>query len=170
MLSSEEFGKQSYEYQIELMNFLLNNFFFESANQLFSVKSFVKKYSKLLKVYFQMKAVIKDLKGMEQRLSQIFFERIYLQINQKKADLENNTQTNKVYESPISDQMKVVFEIKSNKQKWQNVRLSYKLWEIFTQLFKNESFFREVTGQPDQTIETQKVYQSLFETVIRILL
>lgn len=158
LLSSDQFGKENYEYQMDLMNFLLNNFVFESANQIFTVKSFVKKYSKLLKIYFQMKSVIKDLKGMEQRLSRMLFEKIYSKNSEKEIDVEGQSLNSKPLESPISDQMKVVFEIRSNKQKWQNVRLSYKLWEIFTQLFKNESFFSEITGQTDQSIETQKVY------------
>lgn len=32
LLNSDDFGKQTYQYQMKLMIFILNNFFFETAN------------------------------------------------------------------------------------------------------------------------------------------
>lgn len=48
--------------------------------------------------------------------------------------------------SNFENEIKVIFEIRNNREKWQNVRLSYKLWEIFSLLFRNEHFFKEITS------------------------
>ena len=37
-------------------------------------------------------------------------------------------------------------EIRNNKPKWENVKISYKIWEIFTLMFRDENIFKEISS------------------------